>query len=47
VANYSTDHSTDSAGVLAFTALSVIPALVFFLFAERRIVGGLSGAVKG
>jgi len=23
------------------------PALVFFLFAERRIVGGLSGAVKG
>jgi raffinose/stachyose/melibiose transport system permease protein len=47
VANYSTDHSTDSAGVLAFTALSIIPALVFFLFAERRIVGGLSGAVKG
>jgi raffinose/stachyose/melibiose transport system permease protein len=47
VANYSTDHSTDSAGVLAFTTLSIIPALVFFLFAERRIVGGLSGAVKG
>ena len=47
VANYSTDHSTDAAGVLAFTALSIIPALVFFLFAERRIVGGLSGAVKG
>jgi raffinose/stachyose/melibiose transport system permease protein len=33
--------------VLAFTTLSIIPALVFFLFAERRIVGGLSGAVKG
>ena len=47
VANYSTDHSTDSAGVMAFTTLSIIPALVFFLFAERRIVGGLSGAVKG
>jgi len=47
VANYSTDHSTDAAGVLAFTTLSIIPALVFFLFAERRIVGGLSGAVKG
>ena len=47
VANYSTDHSTDTAGVLAFTTLSIIPALVFFLFAERRIVGGLSGAVKG
>ena len=47
VANYSTDHSTDTAGVLAFTTLSIVPALVFFLFAERRIVGGLSGAVKG
>jgi raffinose/stachyose/melibiose transport system permease protein len=47
VANYSTDHSTDAAGVLAFTTLSIIPALVFFLFAERRIVGGPSGAVKG
>jgi raffinose/stachyose/melibiose transport system permease protein len=46
-ANYSTEHSADTAGVLAFTALSIVPALVFFLFAERRIVGGLSGAVKG
>jgi raffinose/stachyose/melibiose transport system permease protein len=46
-ANYSTEHSTDYAGVLAFTTLSIVPALVFFLFAERRIVGGLSGAVKG
>ena len=46
-ANYSTEHSTDTAGVLAFTTLSIVPALVFFLFAERRIVGGLSGAVKG
>jgi raffinose/stachyose/melibiose transport system permease protein len=47
VANYSTEHSADTAGVLAFTTLSMIPALAFFLFAERRIVGGLSGAVKG
>jgi raffinose/stachyose/melibiose transport system permease protein len=47
VANYSGQHSYDTAGVLAFTALSMIPALAFFLFAERRIVGGLSGAVKG
>ena len=46
-ANYSTEHNADTAGVLAFTTLSMIPALVFFLFAERRIVGGLSGAVKG
>jgi raffinose/stachyose/melibiose transport system permease protein len=46
-ANYSTDHSADYAGVLAFTTLSIVPALIFFLAAERRIVGGLSGAVKG
>jgi raffinose/stachyose/melibiose transport system permease protein len=46
-ANYSTEHSADTAGVLAFTTLSIVPTLVFFLFAERRIVGGLSGAVKG
>jgi raffinose/stachyose/melibiose transport system permease protein len=46
-ANYSTEHNADTAGVLAFTTLSMIPALVFFLFAERRIVGGLAGAVKG
>ena len=46
-ANYSTEHSVDYAGVLAFTTLSIVPALIFFLFAERRIVGGLSGAVKG
>ena len=46
-ANYSTEHNADTAGVLASTTLSMIPALVFFLIAERRIVGGLAGAVKG
>ena len=33
--------------VLAFTSLSMIPALMFFSLFERRIVGGLTGAVKG
>ncbi len=47
VANYSTQYSQDTARVLAFTALSMLPALSFFVLAERRIVGGLSGAVKG
>jgi raffinose/stachyose/melibiose transport system permease protein len=47
VANYSTEHSADTAGILAFTTVSMVPALLFFLAAERRIVGGLSGAVKG
>lgn len=47
VAQYSTEYTQDTAKILAFTALSMIPAFVFFLFAERRIVGGLQGAVKG
>jgi raffinose/stachyose/melibiose transport system permease protein len=47
VAAYSTEYTQDTSRILAFTALSMIPALVFFLLAERRIVGGLSGAVKG
>lgn len=44
---FSTAYSTDTAAVLAFTSLAMIPALVFFTLAERRIVGGLTGAVKG
>lgn len=47
VAQYSSEHSADTAGILAFTTLSMVPALLFFLAAERRIIGGLSGAVKG
>ena len=47
VANYSTEYTQDTARILAYTALSMVPALAFFLLAERRIVGGLSGAVKG
>jgi raffinose/stachyose/melibiose transport system permease protein len=47
VATFQSQYSQDTAKVLAFTALSMVPALAFFVFAERRIVGGLSGAVKG
>lgn len=47
VANYTSQYTQDTARILAFTALSMLPALAFFVFAERRIVGGLSGAVKG
>jgi raffinose/stachyose/melibiose transport system permease protein len=47
VNNISTQYSTDFARVLAYTTLSMIPALVFYAFAERQIVGGLTaGAVK-
>jgi raffinose/stachyose/melibiose transport system permease protein len=44
---FSTAYSQDTAGVLAFTSVAMIPALVFFTLAQRRIVGGLTGAVKG
>jgi raffinose/stachyose/melibiose transport system permease protein len=48
VSDYSTQYSQDTAGVLAFTTLAMLPALGFYLVAERQIVGGLaSGAVKG
>ncbi|MCI1962602.1 MAG: carbohydrate ABC transporter permease [Ancrocorticia sp.] len=44
---FSSQYSVDTAQVLAFTSLSMIPALIFFSLFERRIVGGLTGAVKG
>ena len=47
VADYSTEHSADTAGVLAFTSIAMIPALILFLAMQRRIVNGLQGAVKG
>lgn len=47
VANWSTQYTQDTSKILAFTALSMLPALLFFVLAERRIVGGLTGAVKG
>jgi raffinose/stachyose/melibiose transport system permease protein len=48
VTNFSTQYTTDTARVLAFTALAMVPALLFYLVAERQLVKGLSaGAVKG
>jgi raffinose/stachyose/melibiose transport system permease protein len=47
VASYQGEYAQDTAAILAYTALSMVPALLFFVGAERRIVGGLSGAVKG
>ncbi|MFD6139745.1 carbohydrate ABC transporter permease [Promicromonospora sp. NPDC060271] len=44
---FASQYSVDTARVLAFTSLSMIPALIFFSLFERRIVGGLTGAVKG
>ena len=47
VQQFSTQYSADTGAVLAYTSLAMLPALAFFLVAEWRIVGGLSGAVKG
>ncbi len=47
VATFQSQYSQDTARILAFTALSMVPALAFFVLAERRIVGGLTGSVKG
>jgi raffinose/stachyose/melibiose transport system permease protein len=47
VATFQSQHTEDTARILAFTALSMVPSLAFFVFAERRIVGGLTGAIKG
>lgn len=46
-ASFSTQYTANTAAILAFTSLAMIPALVFFLIAERQIVGGLAGAIKG
>jgi raffinose/stachyose/melibiose transport system permease protein len=46
--NFSTQYTTDTARILAYTTLALIPALAFYLVAERQLVGGLTaGSVKG
>ncbi|MCL2317377.1 MAG: carbohydrate ABC transporter permease [Actinomycetia bacterium] len=47
VAVFSSQYSSDTARILAYTSMSMIPALIFFSLFEKRIVGGLTGAVKG
>lgn len=48
VMNFSTEYTSDIARVLAFTSLAMVPALLFYVLAERQLIGGLtSGAVKG
>ncbi len=47
VNNFSAEHSQDTAAILAFTSLAMMPALLFFSLGERQIVNGLQGAVKG
>ncbi|GAA4174495.1 carbohydrate ABC transporter permease [Gryllotalpicola koreensis] len=44
---FSSQYSADTAKILAFTSLAMLPALIFFSIFQKRIVGGLTGAVKG
>jgi raffinose/stachyose/melibiose transport system permease protein len=48
VMNFSDQYSSDWAKILAFTTLSMVPAVLFYVIAERQIVSGLTaGSVKG
>ncbi len=48
VTHDSTQYTADIARILAFATLSMVPALVFYAFAERHLVRGLTtGALKG
>ena len=48
IMRFQNQWGTDWARVLAFISLSMIPTIVFYFFAERHIVTGLTaGAVKG
>ncbi len=48
VMNFASDHTSDWALILAFTSLSMVPAVLFYIVAERHIVSGLTaGSVKG
>ena len=46
--NISAQFVTDTAMILAYTTLAMIPALIFYFIAQRQIVSGLTaGGVKG
>ncbi|MBV9447079.1 MAG: carbohydrate ABC transporter permease [Streptosporangiaceae bacterium] len=47
VATFQSTYTQDTARVFAFTALSMVPALAIFVFAQRKLVGGVVGAIRG
>jgi raffinose/stachyose/melibiose transport system permease protein len=47
VSTYQSTYSADTAVILAFTALAATPALGVFVWAQRYLVAGAAGAVKG
>jgi raffinose/stachyose/melibiose transport system permease protein len=48
VMQYQGQNSSNYGAILAFASLAMIPAIVFYLLAERQIVAGLTaGSLKG
>lgn len=48
VMQFQGEHMTDWATIMAYITLTMIPAIVFYLLAERHLIAGLTaGAVKG
>jgi raffinose/stachyose/melibiose transport system permease protein len=48
VMQFQGEHTTDLALTLAYITLAMIPAIIFYLLAERHLISGLTaGAVKG
>ncbi|THV26992.1 carbohydrate ABC transporter permease [Glycomyces paridis] len=48
VTQFSGQYAVETAKVLAFVMLAMLPALVFYAFAERHLISGLtSGGTKG
>jgi raffinose/stachyose/melibiose transport system permease protein len=46
--NISAQYVTDTAAILAYTTVAMVPALIFYFIAQRQIVTGLTaGGVKG
>jgi raffinose/stachyose/melibiose transport system permease protein len=46
-ATYQTQYSQNTGAIMAFMAVAAIPALGVFVWAERYLVAGAAGAVKG
>jgi raffinose/stachyose/melibiose transport system permease protein len=48
VQQFQGQYATDTARVLAYVVLSMVPALAFYAVAERQLIGGLAtGVTKG
>jgi raffinose/stachyose/melibiose transport system permease protein len=48
VQQFQTQYSTDTARVLAYVVIAMVPSLLFYAVAERQLIGGLTtGATKG